>query len=286
MSTLYADSHAKSVSEVQKLNSKQVLDFYNRAVEKAENAIVVKNNIEEHRALGVAKKVIYTSARTLAIVSAEGNLPNANFTDKQLFALGIFLRKLNTIFQSDDYSSQKEAVDMFFKKCYRHKRYGKSTDFVMEKREDTRAIDSFCRKVFDDYKVFYTVNSENNENTEYIANDNAFYFIYLLIAEKYIFNIENHYRHNGVFALETMMLSKGKYSIETFLEKALPRYTNSVKEIVQYFLEERDFSLADLNSTEFEMYANIAGAELKDPMVSTIYGYAELARFSTIYNFL
>lgn len=285
MSTLYADSHPASVSEVQKLNSKQVLDFYNRAIEKAENAIVVKNNIEEHRDLGVATKVIYTSARALAIVSAEGNLPNANFTDKQLFALGIFLRKLNTIFQSDDYSSQKEAVDMFFKKCYGHKRYGRSADFVMEKREDTRAIDSFFRKVFDDYKVFYTVNSESNENTEYIANDSAFYFIYLLITEKYIFNIENHYRHNGVFALETMMLSKGKYSIETFLEKALPRYTNSVKEIVQHFLE-GDFSLADLNPTEFEMYANIAGAELKDPMVSTVDGYAELARFSTIYNFL
>lgn len=286
MSTLYADSHAKSVGEVQKLNSKQVLDFYNRAIEKAENAIVVKNNIEEHRDLGVATKVIYTAARTLAIVSAEGNLPNANFTDKQLFALGIFLRKLNTIFQSDDYSSQKEAVNTFFKKCYGHKRYGKSTDFVMEKREDTRAIDSFCRKVFDDYKVFYTVNSESNENTEYIANDSAFYFIYLLIAEKYIFIIENHYRHKGVFAIETMLLSKGKYSIETFLEKALPKYTNSVKEIVQYFLEERDFSLADLNSTEFEMYANIAGAELKDPIEANVDGYAELARFSTIYNFL
>lgn len=286
MSTLYADSHTASISTVQKLNSKQVLDFHNRAVEKAEKAIVVKNNTEEHRDLGVAKKVIYTAARTLAIVSAEGNLPNANFTDKQLFALGIFLRKFNNIFQSDDYSAQKEAVNTFFKKCYGHKRYGRSVDFKMEKREDTRAIDYFFRKVFDDYKIFYTVNSESNENTEYIANDSAFNFIYLLIAEKYIFNIENHYRHNGVFALETMMLSKGKYSIETFLEKALPRYTNSVKEIVQYFLEEGDFSLADLNPTEFEMYANIAGAELKDPIEANVDGYAELARFSTIYNFL
>lgn len=286
MSALYTDSHAESISAVEKLDSKQVLDFYHRAVEKAEKACVSKNSAEGHRALGVAKKVIYTAARTLAIVSAEGNLPNANFTDKQLFALGIFFRKLNAVFQSDDYSSQKAAVDTFFKKCYGHKRYGKSTDFVMEKREDTRAIDSFCRKVFDDYKVFYTVNSESNENTEYIANDSAFNFIYLLIAEKYIFNIENHYRHNGVFAIETMMLSKGKYSIETFLEKALPRYTNSVKEIVHYFLEEGDFSLADLNPTEFEMYANIAGAELKDPIEANVDGYAELARFSTIYNFL
>lgn len=285
MGTLYADSDTASVSAVEKLDSKQVLDFYHRAVEKAEKACVSKNSAEGHRALGVAKKVIYTAARTLAIVSAEGNLPNANFTDKQLFALGIFFRKLNAVFQSDDYSSQKAAVDTFFKKCYGHKRYGKSTDFVIEKREDTRAIDSFCRKVFDNYKVFYNVSNESNGNTEYIANDSAFNFIYLTIAEKYIFAVENHYRHNGVFALETMQLSKGKYSIETFLEKALPRYTNSVKEIVQYFLK-GDFSLEDLNPTEFEMYANIAGAELKDPIEANVDGYAELARFSTIYNFL
>lgn len=285
MSTLYADSDTASVSAVEKLDSKQVLDFYNRAVEKAEKACVAKKNTEEYRALGVAKKVIYTAARTLAIVSAEGNLPNANFTDKQLFALGIFLRKLNTIFQSDFNSSQRSAVDTFFKKCYGHKRYGKSTDFEMEKREDTKAIDSFCRKVFDDYKIFYTVSSESNKNTEYTANDSAFYFIYLLISEKYIFNIENHYRHKGVFALETMFLTKGKYSIETFLEKALPRYTNSVKEIVEYFLS-GEFSLEDLNPTEFQMYANIAGMEIKDPIEANVDGYAELARFSTIYNFL
>lgn len=285
MSTLYADSPPASVSAVQKLDNKQVLDFYNRAVEKAEKACVSKNSAEGHRALGVAKKVIYTAARTLAIVSAEGNLPNANFTDKQLFALGIFFRKLNAVFQSDDYSSQKAAVDTFFKKCYGHKRYGKSTDFVIEKREDTRAIDSFCRKVFDDYKVFYTVNTESNGRTEYVANDSAFNLIYLIIAEKNIFAVENHYRHNGVFALETMQLSKGKYSIETFLEKALPRYTNSVKEIVQYFLS-GEFSLEDSNPTEFQMYANIAGAELKDPIEANVDGYAELARFSTIYNFL
>ena len=285
MSTLYADSPPASVSAVQKLDNKQVLDFYNRAIEKAENAIVRKKTTEEHRDLGVAKNVIYSAARTLAIISAEGNLPNANFTDKQLFALGIFFRKLNAVFQSDFNSAQRSAVDTFFKKCYGHKRYGKSTDFVIEKREDTRAIDSFCRKVFDDYKVFYTVNTESNGNTEYIANDSAFNFIYLTIAERSIFSIENHYRHRGVFALETMMLSKGKYSIETFLEKALPRYTNSVKEVVEYFLK-GDFSLEDLNPMEFEMYANIAGAEVKNPMASTVYGYAELARFSTIYNFL
>lgn len=34
------------------------------------------------------------------------------------------------------------------------------------------------------------------------------------------------------------------------------------------------------------MYANIAGAELKDPIEANVDGYAELARFSTIYNFL
>lgn len=65
----------------------------------------------------------------------------------------------------------------------------------------------------------------------------------------------------------------------------MPRYVNSIKEIVQYFLS-GEFSLADLNPTEFEMYANIAGAEVNSPMASTVYGYAELARFSTIYNFL
>lgn len=285
MSTLHADSDNANVSAVQKLDSKQVLDFYNRAVEKAEKAIVRKRTYAEHRDLGIAKKVIYTAARTLAIISAEGNLPNANFTDKQLFALGIFLRKLNAIFQSDFNSAQRSAVDMFFKKCYGRKRYGKSTDFVIEKREDTRAIDSFCRKVFDDYKVFYNVNTESNGRTEYIANDSAFNFIYLTIAERSIFSIENHYRHKGVFAIETTLLSKGEYSIEAFLEKVLPSYVNSIKEIVQYFLS-GEFSLEDSNSTEFEMYANIAGAEVNSPMASTVYGYAELARFSTIYNFL
>lgn len=285
MSTLYSDSDTESVSAVQKLDSKQVLDFHNRAVEKAEKAIVRKRTYAEHKDLGVARNVIYSAARTLAIISSEGNLPNANFTDKQLFALGIFLRKLNAIFQSDFKSAQRSAVDMFFKLCYRKKRYGKSTDFVIEKREDTRALDSFCRKVFDDYKVFYTVNTESNGRTEYIANDSAFNFIYLIIAERSIFSIENHYRHREVPALETMLLPEGGYSVETILEKALPMYTDSIKEIVQYFLE-GDFSLADLNPMEFQMYANIAGAEVKNPMASTVYGYAELARFSTIYNFL
>lgn len=93
------------------LSISRIEEFYHRAIGCADEL----RNRRSPRKYAAIKNVIYMSARSLSIIAVEGNFPDCDFTNKQLFALGVFIRKINSIFILKGRSSEKKLQRDFLR---------------------------------------------------------------------------------------------------------------------------------------------------------------------------
>lgn len=262
------------------LSISRIEEFYHRAIGCADEL----RNRRSPRKYAAIKNVIYMSAKSLSIIAVEGNFPDCDFTNKQLFALGVFIRKINSIFILKGRSSEKKALERFFKTTFRCKNFviptnGESFKVEHYDCDKTAALDNFYSNIFDGYTLI-TDKETGVSNVEELVD-----FIVKMISFDKYFTIENS-AQNRKFDTDLDFLNKGEFSLEDFRKSALSGYEENICAILKCFLTSKDVDFKGLNDVEFELYTNIlSSGDFENRNVDKS-GVAEFTYFKEIYDFL
>lgn len=264
------------------LSISRIQDFYHRAAGYADE--LRDRKVVSPGRYGAIKNVIYMSARSLSIIAVEGNFPDCDFTDKQLFALGVFIRKINSIFILEEHSSEKKALERFFRRTFGYKKFVMPTNGTPFKVkhydcDKTAALDNFYSNIFDEYTLI--VDKETGVNNIEILID----FLVKVLSSNSYFTIENS-AQNRKFDTDLDFLNKEEFSLEDFRKSALSAYEENICHILKYFLTSKDVDFKDLNDIEFGLYANIFSSGDFENRNLDRSGIAEFAYFKKIYDWL